>query len=468
VATILYLRNTTLNGIASSFDVATAVGAATATGIVNTASGGTNIQWTATAGGALIQWVTGKSTTAWTLAGTVNVKLWALESAIQANSGARLRLYRRSTAGVETEITGSPWDQGTEFTTSNAAYTWSFTPTSTAFAIGERLVIKMHITAAGGTMGSARTCTMQYNNSTANSADSNVTLTETVTFSEYVEGTLNVTLGALTLAATGLATVSLGTLNVTLGALTMTATGTAPRSQGTLNVTLGALTLVATGTVANPNVGFAFNGAAFYPGAFNASLPTIGATLNVTLDALTLAATGVVPSKGTLNVTLGALTLVATSKALSSGTLNVTLDALTLAATGKAPAKGTFNVTLDPLTLAATGKVAVKGTLNVTLDPLTLVAFGSGAAVISSGTLNTTLGALTLAATGKVAVKGTFNVTLGALTLAATGIALPPPGKVKVWNGSIWTSKPAKVWTGSAWVTKPAKVWNGTAWVAGA
>jgi hypothetical protein len=402
VATILYLRNTTLNGIASSFDVATAVGAATATGIVNTASGGTNIQWTATAGGALIQWVTGKSTTAWTLAGTVNVKLWALESAIQANSGARLRLYRRSTAGVETEITGSPWDQGTEFTTSNAAYTWSFTPTSTAFAIGERLVIKMHITAAGGTMGSARTCTMQYNNSTANSADSNVTLTETVTFSEYVEGTLNVTLGALTLAATGLATVSLGTLNVTLGALTMTATGTAPRSQGTLNVTLGALTLVAT------------------------------------------------------------------SKALSSGTLNVTLDALTLAATGKAPAKGTFNVTLDPLTLAATGKVAVKGTLNVTLDPLTLVAFGSGAAVISSGTLNTTLGALTLAATGKVAVKGTFNVTLGALTLAATGIALPPPGKVKVWNGSIWTSKPAKVWTGSAWVTKPAKVWNGTAWVAGA
>ena len=38
-------------------------------------------------------------------------------------------------------------------------------------------------------------------------------------------------------------------------------------------------------------------------------------------------------------------------------------------------------------------------------------------------------------------------------------------GKVKVWDGSAWTRKPAKVWNGTVWVEKSVKVWNGTAWV---
>lgn len=42
------------------------------------------------------------------------------------------------------------------------------------------------------------------------------------------------------------------------------------------------------------------------------------------------------------------------------------------------------------------------------------------------------------------------------------------PGKIKVWTGSAWESKPVEHWTGSAWVTGSLKYWNGSDWVRGA
>ena len=189
MATTLYLRATSTNNIGTFFDVSTSAGSSTTTtGVVNTTGSGTNIQWTQTAGGTLLEWVSGRSPSGgWTFAGSATILINALESAIQANAGPRLRLYRRSTAGSETEVTGSPWDKGVEFTTTNAAISWSFTPTSIAFAEDERLIIRVFITNVG-TMGNSRTCTIKYDGTTANLADTNLLLTETVTFK--AEGSL--------------------------------------------------------------------------------------------------------------------------------------------------------------------------------------------------------------------------------------------------------------------------------------
>ena len=205
MATSLFLTAGVTNGIGTFFDVATSAGASTSTGIVNTAASGTNIQWTRTAGGTVLEWISGGVPAAgWTFAGSATMKAWGLESANQANAGFRLRLYKRAFAtGTITEITGSPWDKGTEFTTSNVAYSWTFTPTSTAFVENDRLVIRLFITNIG-TMGGSQTCTVSYGNSTANSADSNLAITETVAFkSEGISPGVGASTGTGALAGVG-------------------------------------------------------------------------------------------------------------------------------------------------------------------------------------------------------------------------------------------------------------------------
>jgi hypothetical protein len=107
--------------------------------------------------------------------------------------------------------------------------------------------------------------------------------------------------------------VSVGTLAVTLGAVTLAATGTVANQvfTGTLNATLGDVTLAATGK-------------AFAKG-----------TLAATLGDVTLAATGKALASGTLNATLGAVTLAGTGKIPNRGALAVTLGDVTLFARGR-------------------------------------------------------------------------------------------------------------------------------------
>jgi hypothetical protein len=183
VATTLFLRNTTVNGIGTFRDAITTRGASSTTAVVTNGVGtGINIQWTKTAGGAVMEWVSGKSPIGgWTLSGAVNVRLRALESNLNDNCLGRIRLYKRSAAGSETELTGSPFDDATEFTASDAAYDWSFTPTSMAFAEDDRLVIRYFITNIGSM--TAGTSTMTYDGATNGAAgDTFVTLNETVPF----------------------------------------------------------------------------------------------------------------------------------------------------------------------------------------------------------------------------------------------------------------------------------------------
>ena len=66
MATTLYLRNTTTNAITDTgdavvYDMITAAGSSVDTDQVTLTNGGTNIQWTQTAGGNSVSWISGRT-----------------------------------------------------------------------------------------------------------------------------------------------------------------------------------------------------------------------------------------------------------------------------------------------------------------------------------------------------------------------------------------------------------------------
>lgn len=184
MATKLFLRSTTDNGIGSTYqDMITTAGASAATAVVNTVASGTEIQWTASAGGAVVQWISGRAPAGgFTLSGQMTFSLWAKESNAKANCGIRCRIFKRTAAGVESEIS-SGWAYGspTEITNSNAEYSWNGTPASTAFAENDRILLKAYIINVG-TMASGYTCTLTYNDADAATGDSFLQINETITF----------------------------------------------------------------------------------------------------------------------------------------------------------------------------------------------------------------------------------------------------------------------------------------------
>lgn len=153
-------------------------GAASTTATVDTVNSGTDIQWTLTSGGTPLSFCSRPLSGAVTISGTVTVNVWAEESNNTANAGFRLKLFKLSPNGTKTLF--ATLDKGTELPTSPAAQNYTGTPTSTAFSVGDRIVMEPYITNIGSMNGS-RTCTMSYNGPTAGVAgDAYVTFTETV------------------------------------------------------------------------------------------------------------------------------------------------------------------------------------------------------------------------------------------------------------------------------------------------
>jgi hypothetical protein len=182
MATKLFLRGTQANGIgATYFDMVTTAGSGAATAVVDTTASGTEIQWTQTAGGSVIQWVSGRAPSGGFTLTTTDISIWAHESAAQANSGGRYRVFKRASNGVETELGGGPFNDGVEFGTSATEMTWVGNVTDTAFAEDDRILLKVYITNVG-TMGGGRTCTLTYNAADAATGDSFLNIAETVTF----------------------------------------------------------------------------------------------------------------------------------------------------------------------------------------------------------------------------------------------------------------------------------------------
>jgi hypothetical protein len=197
MATKLFLRTGTQNGIGAFRDMLTTAGdVGTDTAVVNTAASGTQVQWTHTAGGSVAEWISGRAPAGgFTLSGTMTFSIWAHESNMNANCGARARVFKRTGAGVESEIGGGPWNDGVEFGTSSAEMVWTGAPTSTAFAENDRIIVRFYITNVG-TMASGHTCTLTYSGPDATSGDSFFQINETVAFK--ADATSHAATGALT------------------------------------------------------------------------------------------------------------------------------------------------------------------------------------------------------------------------------------------------------------------------------
>ena len=114
-----------------------------------------------------------------TIAGSITFNMRMAESAMTTNNGAAVRVIRANGAGAEisTLLTSS---HGVEMTTAETARNWAATPTSTAFADGDRLLIKCGATEVGA--GAANIITLWFDGpSSGASGDSFLTFTETLT-----------------------------------------------------------------------------------------------------------------------------------------------------------------------------------------------------------------------------------------------------------------------------------------------
>jgi hypothetical protein len=179
VATQLFLRNTQLNGIgATYFDLLAVEGGGIVQAVVNTAGSGTEIQWTQTAGGTLIQWISGRAPAGGFTLTSTDIQIQAQESNMSANCGGRYRVFKRTAAGSESELGGGPFNDGVEFNTFITAMTWVGNVTDEAFAEDDRILLKVYITNVG-TMAAGFNCTLSYN---VVSVDSFLNIAETVVF----------------------------------------------------------------------------------------------------------------------------------------------------------------------------------------------------------------------------------------------------------------------------------------------
>lgn len=189
MATKLFLRNTKNHdtNVAGRFDLSTTAGAGLVTGVTNTTAGGTDIQWTDTGGGQILEWMSPPLSAGFTLAttDTITFNLWGLESSMNANAGVRVRLYRwnRFSGPFGAPMAGAPWDKGTELGTTAAVQNYTGTVTSNVvFNIDDRIVLRVFVTNIG-TMGGGFTCTLDYNAGTGGAdGDSWIQLTNTVSF----------------------------------------------------------------------------------------------------------------------------------------------------------------------------------------------------------------------------------------------------------------------------------------------
>lgn len=263
MASDLALRNTQLAkpnvdlsviGTNDVYDMIATFGAASDTAIVNTVASGTEIIFTKTAGGLTICWVSGRVPAGgFTLTSTF-LSIWARESNMNANCGGRFRVFKYTPGSPPTltELGGGPFNDGVEFTTADAEYTWTGNVTDQAFAENDRIVVKIYITNIG-TMGGGFTCTLTFNAASASTGDSFFQIAENVTFkSEPVDfvltadpGSYALTGAAATIVANRMVTADPGSYLVTGLSATLQLERTVIADPGSYAVTGAAATIVA-------------------------------------------------------------------------------------------------------------------------------------------------------------------------------------------------------------------------------
>jgi hypothetical protein len=150
----VYLRRTAVNAIGTFFDALPTFGETSfTTGVVNTVASGTQIQWTRTAGGTVLEWITGRiAPPGWTISQASVIAdgvVWALESATAANCGITIKLFRRQPDG--TELLFYTKGPSAELTTSALSYVVSGVSLELAisFDVVVRIVLRCYIVIVG-------------------------------------------------------------------------------------------------------------------------------------------------------------------------------------------------------------------------------------------------------------------------------------------------------------------------------
>lgn len=160
----------------------TALGPVLTTSVTNSVAGPTSgVQWTKTGGGTLLAWISAPLNSAVTISGTVTLNTWAKESAVACNCGVQVTVHKYTGGAEQAAFLNT--EQAVELGTAIANQNWTATPTSTSFAVDDRIVVKWWINDAGGTMASGRTVTGDYDGATA-AADGEtfVQFTENISF----------------------------------------------------------------------------------------------------------------------------------------------------------------------------------------------------------------------------------------------------------------------------------------------
>lgn len=185
MATKLFLRNTTTNGITDTgdgvvYDMLPAAGAAVDTDTVTLTDGGTEIQWTQSAGGSTIAWISGRVPAGGFTLTTTDISVWLLESNMNDEAEGRFRVFKYSPGPTITELGGGPFDDGAELGTAITEMTWIGNVTDTAFAENDRILVRLYAT--NFTTMTAGTADLKFNAANAATGDSFFNIAETVTF----------------------------------------------------------------------------------------------------------------------------------------------------------------------------------------------------------------------------------------------------------------------------------------------
>lgn len=138
---------------------------AVATAVTATTSSGSNIPATLTSGGIAAKWITKPLAVAVTIASAPYVNWWGKEDAAATNSGLQIRVAKYTAGAQGSDLLTASF--GTELGTSAANNQWvTAAISSTAFAVGDRLVLIPYINNVG-TMA-VGTATIDYDGATSN------------------------------------------------------------------------------------------------------------------------------------------------------------------------------------------------------------------------------------------------------------------------------------------------------------
>lgn len=187
MATKLFFRTTTTNGVTDYWDLLSTAGAGSSHQMTcTTTASGTEIPFRENTGTTVKYFITEYVASAFTLT-SVDFSTFHFESNMSANAGPRARVFKRNLAGTETELGGGPFNDGVEFSTSVLRHDWTGNVTDTAFAVDDRIVIKMYATNVG-TMAAGFQALFRIDGTEAGGEASFVNFAETISFSSSPSG----------------------------------------------------------------------------------------------------------------------------------------------------------------------------------------------------------------------------------------------------------------------------------------